>query len=259
MTDWFLRRSPRPGASIRLFAFPYAGAGASVFSRWFEGVHRDIELLALQPPGRGARYGEPPVTSMAVVADRIAGAMQPYLDRPYALFGHSIGALTAFEVARALRRRGMQAPLRLFASAKRAPHLQPLGPDVHRLPDEAFMQAIAAYEGMPPEVLAEPELLAVVTPILRSDFKMSESYRHQSEPRLDCDFSLFGSVRDPFVPEPDLLAWRELTTASVACRMFAPGHFFIDTHPHEVISAVNETLCPAVTVRSGTPGVQSAR
>jgi surfactin synthase thioesterase subunit len=250
MTDWFLRRSPRPHASMRLFAFPFAGAGASVFNAWHENLDRHIELLALQPPGRGARFGSPLVSTMTVMANLVVDAMRPFLDKPYAIFGHSIGALTAFEVVRTLRHRGLPGPTRLFASAKRAPHLPPLGPQIHGLPDADFIQAISAYEGMPPEVLADPDLLAVVTPILRSDFKMSESYRHEVEAPLDCDLSLFGSVRDPFVPAPDLQAWAPLVSGKVDCRMFAPGHFFVATHAQEVIAAVNETLASAAAGRS---------
>jgi len=202
----------------------------------------DVELFAVQLPGRGARYSEPLIRTLEALVQQLATAIGPYLNIPYAFFGHSMGALVAFELACELQRRGYYGLRHLLLSAKRAPQLAPLGAPIGGLPDEDFLRAVSSYGGIPGEVLQDRDLLAVTLPILRADFQISESYRFQPSGPVDSSATLFGSVRDEYVPEQDLLAWHSNVAGPCAYRRFPEGHFFINSYPSQVVEAVNDTL-----------------
>lgn len=228
-SPWFAGR-PRTGrAALRLFCFPYAGGGAPIFHGWPQQLPPDIEVLALQPPGRGARLREAPFTRIAQLADAVAGAVAPYLDRPVALFGHSMGALVAFELARRLETAGVP-PLHLFVSGRRAPHLPPERPALHPLPEAEFRDELRRLNGTPAEVLEHAELMEMMVPILRADFEAVETYTCHDAPPLTCPVTAFGGEADPDVEPDALAAWEQHTTGRFAARMFPGDHFFLN-HP----------------------------
>ncbi|MGZ3181898.1 MAG: thioesterase II family protein [Telluria sp.] len=242
MTRWFYTPQPEPEARLRLFCFPYAGGSAAIFKDWVAPLGPQVELHAVQLPGRGARFGEAPVRSIGLLVHHLATAMAPLLDRPCVFFGHSNGALLAFELARELQRRGEHALRHLIVSAKRAPHLPRLGPITYDLPEAEFIQVLREYEGTPQEILNDPELLRCLLPAIRADFGLSDLYEFRPGYGLACNLSLFGSLNDRYVPYDDLLAWSVHGKGEVRSHVFGGGHFFMHSHADDVIAEVVRTL-----------------
>lgn len=240
---WIVRPRPNPRARSRLFCVPCAGRGASLYRGWPELLDRNTELCAIQLPGRENRLREPPLTQMADAADAIAEALEPYLDLPFAFFGHSLGAILCFELARRVRRRSGIAPLHLFVSGRRAPQRPDLRPVLYTLPDARFIVEIRRrFNGIPREVLAEPELLRLLLPVLRADVEMLETYQFKSAPPLDCPITAFGGTEDGDVRDEDLEAWREHTKANFTTMLFPGDHFFIQTAAQELLRIICRNL-----------------
>jgi medium-chain acyl-[acyl-carrier-protein] hydrolase len=176
-----------------------------------------------------------------------ADALRPHLNLPFALFGHSMGALVAFELARELRRRAWPLPVMLAVSGHEAAQRPDPDPPVAHLPDAEFLHEIRTrYGGIPDEVLAEEELIQVLLPVLRADVLLLESYVYQHEPPLDCAISCFGGVQDGHVTRADLEAWREQTRGPFELHTVPGGHFFIDSAREAVLRALSEDLLPAI-------------
>jgi medium-chain acyl-[acyl-carrier-protein] hydrolase len=225
-----ISRWPSPGgkARIRLFCFPYAGRGASLFSAWPGEMPDDIEICAIQLPGRENRLREPAFSSWSAVLDELVFALIPYLDRPYAFFGHSLGALIAFELACALQQRGNQPdPLHLFLSGCRAPHLIKKKPPLSLLPEAEFLQALRQLEGTPEEVLQNKDLLDLLMPLLRADFALFEAYEVTEKAPLPCPLTVFGGLQDKKNPQETLTAWNIYTSQTFQAHFFPGGHFFL--------------------------------
>lgn len=223
---WIGRPRPNPAARLRLFCFPYAGGGASVFSTWPRQLPEQVELCAIRLPGRETRLSERPFDRLTPLVQALATGIAPWLTKPFAFYGHSLGALVSFELARELRRRGAPQPHRLLVSGRRAPHLPGPAP-VYNLPDPEFLSWIRALGGTPEEVLREPELLAMFLPILRADVAVNEAEPFVAEPPLDCPISAFGGLEDERAQRAELEAWRELTRGPFTLEMFPGGHFFL--------------------------------
>ena len=224
---WIPFRKPDPKARLRLFCFPYAGAGALIFRKWSDGLPRDIEVCPIQLPGRGTRLTEPPFTKLPCLIEALVRALDPLLDKPFAFFGHSLGALIGFELARQIRRQYGVHPVRLFASAGCAPQIPHRASPIHTLPDKEFLAELRRLNGTPRELLDHEELMEVMLPILRADFALYETYLYSTEPPLNCPISTFGGLQDRRVNESDLEAWRSQTSASFSLRMFPGDHFFL--------------------------------
>jgi medium-chain acyl-[acyl-carrier-protein] hydrolase len=220
-------RLARP-ARLRVFCFPYAGGTAGAYRSWFQGFGPDIEVCAVQLPARGARFKEPAHRSLSTLLPELTTALAPLLDRPFVFFGHSMGALVAFELARELRRRDLAGPSLLIASAHHAPHRPDPDPPLSPLSDEEFIAELRArYDGIPQEVLSEPELLALLLPVLRADVEILESYRYGAEGPLACPIVCCGGEDDPHTRRDELEAWREQTRADFRLRLFPGGHFYL--------------------------------
>jgi medium-chain acyl-[acyl-carrier-protein] hydrolase len=224
---WIPLRKPDPKTQLRLFCFPYAGAGALIFRKWSDALPRDIEVCPIQLPGRGTRLIEPPFTRLPCLVEALARALDPLLDKPFAFFGHSLGALIAFELARQIRRQYGVHPVRLFASAGRAPQIPHRAAPINTLPDGEFLAELRRLNGTPRELLDHEELMEVMLPILRADFALYETYLYSSEPPLNCPISAFGGLQDRRVSASDLEAWRSQTSAPFSLRMFPGDHFFL--------------------------------
>lgn len=238
-----LRFRPNPQARLRLFCFPSAGSGVSLLHSWFKDMPLDYEVCAIQPPGREDRHLEQPFRRMAPLVAMAADALEPVLDRPYALFGHSLGALTAFEVARELRRRGLPAPARLFVSSRMAPQLAPRFSPIHHLPENEFVEQLALrYGPIPPVILADPELMALFFPVLRADIEVLETYSYRPEDPLDTAISVLGGASDPMLDDAGLHAWAEQTSSTATVRIFPGDHFFPKTAREDFLNAISGDL-----------------
>jgi medium-chain acyl-[acyl-carrier-protein] hydrolase len=227
-SPWIVRPRPRPEARLRLYCFPYAGGGASVYHAWGARLPEAIEVCAIQMPGHETRMREPMATSMEALVTSLAAALAPALDRPFAFFGHSLGGRVAFETARALRRLHAPSPVALIAGACTAPQLRPSAPPLHALPDEAFLDGIAArYGGIPDAVRREPELMALVLPVLRADCRLVETYVCEPEPPLVGAIAAYGGEDDASAPPADLAAWADQTTGRFRHATLPGDHFFL--------------------------------
>lgn len=247
---WIVRPRPNPAAEIRLFCFPYAGLGASVFRAWPPVFPPGVELVFMQPPGREGRWSERAFLDIAGLADSATEAMLPHLGVPFAFFGHSLGALTSFEVARRLRSRGRPLPFHLFASAHRAPQLPNPNPQIRGLGDREFIEQICQqYGGIPHAILDNPELIELMLPCLRADFNVFESYEYADEPPLNCPITAFGGTRDRRISEGEISAWQAQTTREFRHEMFAGDHFFLQDRRDELIAGIMQDL-RAVRVRA---------
>lgn len=240
--DWIVRPAPRPEALVRLVCLPYAGGSAAIYRAWPRSLPQTIELCAVQLPARELRSREPPYTELPRLVADLATALEPLAAEPYAIFGHSMGALIGFELARELRRRGGPAPLRLFVAGHAAPQLPERFPAIHGLPDEAFIHEIGRLEGTPSEVLEHRELLELVLPVLRADFTLIETYQHRPEAPLGCPISAYGGLSDPRVPRADLDAWRAQTAGAFSLRLFPGEHFFIRSAEQLVLQYLRHDL-----------------
>lgn len=254
MTDrWFKVFQPRPRAALRLFCFPYAGGGASVYRLWPQELPEQIEVCAMQPPGRESRWRETPHRRIESMAAEAAEAIRQRLDVPFAFFGHSMGAALAFEVTRRLvrsARGGGPVPEHLFVSGRRSPRITDDDEPVHSLPREQFIESIRGYSGTPEEVLQNAELMELVEPLLRADFEVSETYEYVPEPSGTAvggvPITALGGVGDEDVSEEELDAWRQETSGPFRRLMFDGGHFFLTERRPEVISVVRRELAPTL-------------
>lgn len=198
------------------------------------------------PPGRESDFGSPQASSLDELVSGARRALEPLLDRPIALFGHSLGAIVAYETARSLERDGIE-PALLIVSCRNAPHLPSLRAPIAHLTDDAFIAQIAELGGMPDEVLANREFLDLCLPALRGDFRLAESYPAQQRPPLRCPILALGSASD-YVGEEAIDAWRAATAGAFTSRIFPGGHFYLNTERralHECISAaLQDALVP---------------
>jgi medium-chain acyl-[acyl-carrier-protein] hydrolase len=241
---WVVVPRPNPDPRVRLFCFPYAGGSATTYRTWSDVLPPDIEVQAVQLPGREWRLKEEPYRDVFSLVDELATVLKDRFDAPFAFFGHSLGALISFELARELRRRGLSLPERLFLSAHRAPHLPKELPDIHDGPDEEFYEGLRRLEGTPDELLANQELMELLLPALRADFAIAETYVLSPEPPLDCPMSVFGGLGDEVTGRDRLQPWDQYTTGDFKLRMVPGGHFFVEEARDLILRAVFHDLMP---------------
>jgi medium-chain acyl-[acyl-carrier-protein] hydrolase len=241
-TRWLVRPRPDPEARLRLVCFPFAGGGASLYRRWPDGLPPSVEVCAVQPPGREERFREPAYRSLPPLVAAFLDAAGPVLERPFVLFGHSLGALVAFEVARALRREGRPGPLHLFVAGRIAPQLTSRRRPAHDLPDAEFRAELRQLQGTPTAVLDHDELMQLLAPLIRADFAVVETYAYRDGPPLDCPITALGGTEDPWVNREELEAWRSQTTAAFDCRQLPGNHFFIQSAEALVLEQVGRVL-----------------
>jgi medium-chain acyl-[acyl-carrier-protein] hydrolase len=201
-----------------------------------------VEVIPVQLPGREGRLREPPLTRVAPIVEAVARDMQPYLDRPFAFFGHSMGAVLAFELARHLRRGQGREPARLFVSGRRAPQLAEDESCSFGLPEPEFIEELRRLNGTPPEVLEHAELMQLMIPVLRSDFEVCQTYRHVPDAPLRCPVAAFGGLRDASVTREALEGWRQHTAAGFTLRMLPGDHFFLNSNRPRLLEALSDEL-----------------
>ena len=239
---WIAFRKSRPQARLRLLCLPYAGGGAITYRQWTSEMPDEIDVLPVQLPGRERRLSEKPFTRMEPLIDALAPALAPYFDLPCAIFGHSMGAVVGFELARRLQRERGLSPMLLLASARRAPQLPPDREEDYKLPDPELCERLREMNGTPAEVLANPELMQLMLPLIRADFELNDTYEPTAEPLLDCPVTAFGGLADEEITRQELEAWREVTTGAFKLRMFPGDHFYLHEGRRGLIRAVAEDL-----------------
>lgn len=242
--EWFPPASSSGSASFRLFCFPAAGGGAAAFRGWADRLPPGILVCPARLPGRESRLAEPPLRHMEPLVTALGEAIADYLDLPFALFGHSMGAVIAFELARLLRDRGKPAPAALLVSGARAPRFR-LGhvPPPEPAPEE-FLRELERLEGLPPELRVNQELLRVVLPALQADAALYRGYVYREAPPLACPIRAYGGTEDPNVTPAQLEVWRQETVGDFRMRLFPGGHFFLDTARDEFLAALSADLAP---------------
>jgi medium-chain acyl-[acyl-carrier-protein] hydrolase len=218
-----------PNTRLRLFCFPFAGGGASIFREWSAEVPPGVEVCPVQLPGRESRWGEPPLTQLSALVETLANAFHPLLNIPFAFFGHSMGALISFELARRLRRDTGEIPAHLFVSGSRAPQIPDPSPPIRHLSDSEFVEELVRFNGLSEEVRRNTELMQMVLPILRADFTLYETYAYYPEEPLSCPISAYGGQQDSRVPHAHLAGWGAHTLGAFAFRGFPGDHFFISS------------------------------
>lgn len=249
ISNWLTCPKPNPRASMRLFCFPYAGGRASVFRTWPDELPPEIEFYAIELPSRGKRIREPPITRMEPLVRGIAEATESLLDKPFCFFGHSMGALTSFELARLLRREGRPQPLHLFVSGSTAPQIKDAHPVTFDLPEREFVDVLRRLNGTPREVLENEELLQLMLPTLRADFELLQVYKYEEEPPFRFPITAFGGLQDKEVSREDLDGWRLQTAATFTLRNFPGDHFFLHTDRSRVLWAMSQELSLLVSRR----------
>ncbi len=239
---WIAYRKPRPQARLRLLCFPYAGGGALTYRPWAVEMPPESDVLPVQLPGRERRLRERPHTRVGPLVEAATRSLEPYLDRPFAVFGYSMGALIGYEFVQRLRReRGLE-PVHVLVAARRAPQLPPDPDDYYKLSDPDFKERLREMNGTPAEVLEHPELMELVLPLLRADFELNDTYEPAGHPPLGCPLTVFGGLEDGEVTREELEAWRAVTTGPFQLRMFAGDHFFLNQHQSAFRCAVAEDL-----------------
>jgi medium-chain acyl-[acyl-carrier-protein] hydrolase len=241
-TPWLAGVKPSLKASIRLFCFPYAGGGAQIFRTWQSELPSEVEVCPVQLPGRGRRLKEAAYTNVHTLVQELAQGLLPFLGKPFAFFGHSMGATISFELARYLRREYHLMPQHLFISGRRAPHIPSTHAHTYNLPDPEFLAALRDLKGTPHEALEHPDLMELMLPLLRADFELSENYTYLNGPLLDCPMSIYGGQEDDDVPREHLEAWGKLTTGSVSLKMFPGDHFFVNTTQNALLKTLSQEL-----------------
>lgn len=235
---WLVFPKPNPHAIFRLFCFSHAGGGALSFRAWAGKLPPSIEVISIQLPGREDRIHEPLFTQMEPLVRAVAQELSPLLTKPFACFGHSMGAILAFELSRQLRRLGEPVPALLFASGHPAPQIPSTETITYNLPAPEFVEELKRLNGTPKEAFEHPELIQLMLPLLRADFEICQTYCYTEEPPLNCPISAFGGFEDQYVTRESLNAWKSQTTNAFIARMLPGDHFFLHTSKMHLLQKI---------------------
>nr|WSW62334.1 alpha/beta fold hydrolase [Streptomyces sp. NBC_00998] len=247
---WVRRSHAAPNSEVRLVCLPHAGGSASFYFPVSKELAPAVEVLAVQYPGRQDRRHEPNIPSIPDLADQIFAAVRHLDDLPMALFGHSMGAVLAYELALRMQDAGLPSPVRFFASGRRAPSRY--RDDVVHLGSDAEMVAeLRKLSGTDSAMLADPELLEMIMPAIRSDYRAVETYRYEPGRMLDCPVTVLTGDNDPRVSIDEAASWDAHTTGPMELRVFPGGHFFLADQSRDVIELLTERL---VRQSALTPG-----
>lgn len=249
-SPWFSNLGKRVAPECRLFCFPYAGGGASAFRLWPQHFAQNVEVLAVQLPGRESRLREKPLNTVGAMVDLLLPEIANKADIPFAIFGHSMGTLLAYELTVALEQSGGPAPFHLFVSGRRGPDEADPSTAMHPLHEEAFLDAMQLrYGGIPPAARNEPELMALLLPSLRADVHANETYRSDDSRKVRCPVAVYGGSDDRH-PTPSLLeGWQRVAEQPIRVRLFSGDHFYLAAQRDALTADIASAM--AATARSG--------
>lgn len=243
MSSWVSASPPRSNHhKANLFCFPYAGGGIVAYHAWKNLLHPETALLRMQFPGRETRLREKPFISFFPLIKTLVTAILPLLDLPYVFYGHSMGALIAFEVTRMLRDMGKPLPFHLFISSFRAPHLPDPDQMICKLPEDQFIEHLKLYEGISPVIVKNTELMELYLPIIKADFSILSSYHYTQQAPLPCPITAFAGLSDPKISAEEISEWQDHTTGGYNSHFFPGGHFFINESQLEMLAHMNRYL-----------------
>lgn len=243
---WVEHLSSDPRA-FRLFCFPHAGGSGEMFRQWHRHFPAEINICLVHLPGRGRRIAEAPFTNFRPLIESIADAIANHVPQPFAFYGHSMGAMISFELARELRRRGDKGLQHLFLSGRRAPTTPRLEEPIFDLPHDEFIAAVKKLNGTPHELLDDPELRDLFLPLLRADFEIVDTYVFQSEEPLCCPITVYGGLRDDHVSLESLREWQKQTVATCKTKMFPGDHFFIQDPANNFLNVLRLDVLTALS------------
>lgn len=241
-SNWFSVPKPVTKPTLRLFCFSYAGGNASTYRDWHKQLPEDIEVCSIQLPGRGTRFKEAAYTDLDALLTDLAKQIEPLTDIPYALFGHSMGAQVAFELVRKFQEKNVHLPSCLIVSGRRAPQLKKQVKPIYTLPENEFREEIRRLNGTPTEALNNPELMDIVSPILRADFQLIETWEYQPSEPLDVPLLALGGIKDSQVSLDDLEDWKNVTNGPFCLELFSGDHFFINQATESLLNTVRQTI-----------------
>lgn len=242
--DWFTAGA-NPAGAMRLFFFPFAGGNANAFLPWQALIGPRLELRVAQLPGRGARLFDPPLAELDELVARLTRAVAGLADRPFVFFGHSVGALLAFEVARQLRRTGRPMPVSLWVSGAEGPRTRMVKGRLHDLAEAELIEALREYNGTAAEMLDDRELMQLVLPGVRADFALSECYVYRAEPPLDLPIHVLTGEDDPFVEPERAAGWSQESSQPVRRHVYPGDHFFLNDHQQSIATLLAEAAALA--------------
>jgi surfactin synthase thioesterase subunit len=241
-SPWLQRLSPRPDAAIRLFCFHHAGGSAALYRLWPKAMP-EFDICAVQLPGRANRLCEAPLNRLPAIVEALLPEVLPLIDRPYALFGHSMGSAVASYLARALMVGGAPAPEHLFVSGRQAPHLQYPDWTLRGKNDVQLLEAVTlAFGGMPSEITAEPELLSLLMPALRADLEALEAMSTARPLPMPLSITALGGADDPYTRPEHLQAWNAWTSRALVTRHLPGGHFYLEEQLDDLAALLRRTL-----------------
>ncbi|MFC5323432.1 thioesterase II family protein [Bradyrhizobium oligotrophicum] len=235
-------REQRAGGVLHLYCLPYAGGSARVFNAWQQLFHPEIRIVSIDYPGRGTRIHEPLLDQVSQIADEIADTIAAERHARYALFGHSMGSIVAFETCHRLACLGGSQPELLVVSGHRGPNLPRRSPLMHAVSDERFIAYLGELGATPPDVIATDELMELFLPILRADFRACETYEPNPDRKLRVPMAVYGGLSDADVDGGALRGWQHETTGPCVVRLFPGGHFFIRDHAAIVTATLQRDL-----------------
>ncbi|NEP09470.1 MAG: thioesterase [Symploca sp. SIO2C1] len=239
---WIKCPQPNPQANLRLFCLPYAGGGASIFHLWHRELPSNVELCPIELPGRENRIKEKPIDNLEILTEKLVEVLLQHLDKPFALFGHSMGALIVYELARKLQQKNVS-PAYLFVSGRQAPNEPEFYPPFYFLPDAEFIERLTKiYPNIPDAVLKEEELMQLFLPVLRADMTLAQTYSSSQVEPLDCPIFALGSLEDEEASYERLVSWREYTRSSFSVQTFPGGHFYLNENRQPLLQFISQTL-----------------
>lgn len=231
---WFVNVNPKKNATMRLFCFPYAGGGASIYREWNSLFPDSIEVCAIQYPGRENRINEAPIDDFLSLVNEICDNIHVMLDKPFAIFGHSLGAKVAFETAKMIMKRYHRKPICLFEAGSRAPFLQDKYL-LHNLSEEDFIMSLHRYHGTPIEVLENEDIMSAFLPMLKADFSIEETFLTSKEEKMNCPLFVLAAEKDEIVSIEEALQWETLAKHDYEFVKFQGDHFFIKSEQRKLI------------------------
>ncbi|ABC33616.1 predicted thioesterase involved in non-ribosomal peptide biosynthesis [Hahella chejuensis KCTC 2396] len=238
---WFMP-APQAGKSIRLFCFPYAGGSPNAFRSWVKRFPDDMDVVVVRLPGRENRISEAPFSEWPPLVESVLQAIVPYLNQPFAFFGHSFGGRVIFELTRRLQSYGGPLPEHVFISGCRCPHLSSHQPFIHQLPMEGLIERIRQMNGAPEAALQDQQLMALMEPMLRADFKLSECWSGDKSQTLRVPITALSGQDDPIDASARMQEWEDYTSGGFQLRTFPGDHFFIRSSEQEVTAFISQTL-----------------